>query len=269
MGLALVAVLVVLVGGPLAPAAHSESSGCPSQLESVPAGGRCVSWPAEVINRPSGAGCGKNGGGNVSLIQVPLSSGAIKEDEVGEYVALWNNDQENQNPPPRAPWLFTATSGPNGTGSGPYSEEQAWSTTTFTSGTFRYSVPKGDGVWGIGGGSECPAPSTVHAWVLLAQEEENEEDEETILDSHPKKTIKTTKKKVTVKFSFSSKRKGATFKCKLDGGAFERCKSPKSYKVGRGKHTFWVRTASSRAKKHTPAKFAFKVVKKTKKKKKR
>jgi Glycine rich protein len=84
----------------------------------------------------------------------------------------------------------------------------------------------------------------------------------TVLGSHPKKTIKTTKKKVKVKFSFSSNVAGATFKCKLDKGSFSVCTSPKSYKVKLGSHTFSVKAVTAGGTDPTPAKFSFKVKKK-------
>jgi hypothetical protein len=86
---------------------------------------------------------------------------------------------------------------------------------------------------------------------------------QTKLGSHPKKTIKTKKKKVKVKFTFSSSVPGSTFKCKLDKGQFASCKSPKTYKVKPGKHTFKVAASSGGAADTTPATFSFKV-KKTK-----
>lgn len=85
---------------------------------------------------------------------------------------------------------------------------------------------------------------------------------DTILGSHPKKTIKTKKKKVKVKFSFSSMPAGANFECKLDEGAFAPCTSPKTYKVKPGKHTFSVEATSAAGTDPTPATFAFKVKKK-------
>jgi hypothetical protein len=85
---------------------------------------------------------------------------------------------------------------------------------------------------------------------------------QTVLRSHPKKTIKTKKKKVSVKFSFSSSDSGTTFKCKLDKGAFAACKSPKTYKVKLGKHTFSVEAVSGGVADPSPATFTFKVKKK-------
>ncbi len=85
---------------------------------------------------------------------------------------------------------------------------------------------------------------------------------DTTLGSHPKKTVKTKKKKAKVKFSFSSDVAGATFQCKLDKGSFAPCTSPKSYKVKKGSHTFSVEAVAPGGTDATPATFNFKVKKK-------
>lgn len=84
----------------------------------------------------------------------------------------------------------------------------------------------------------------------------------TVLGFHPKKKITTKKKKVKVKFTFSSSVTGATFKCKLDKGAFASCKSPKTYKVKPGKHKFSVEAVSAGGTDSSPATFGFSVKKK-------
>ena len=86
---------------------------------------------------------------------------------------------------------------------------------------------------------------------------------DTTLGSHPKKTVKTSKSKAKVKFSFSSDVAGATFQCKLDKGAFAPCTSPKTYKVKPGRHTFSVEAVAPGGTDATPATFSFKVKKKT------
>jgi hypothetical protein len=85
----------------------------------------------------------------------------------------------------------------------------------------------------------------------------------TKLGSHPAKKIKTAKKRVKVKFGFSSPTAGVTFKCKLDKAAFAPCVSPKTYKVKPGKHKFSVEAASGGLTDPSPATFSFKVVKAT------
>lgn len=88
---------------------------------------------------------------------------------------------------------------------------------------------------------------------------------DTTIDSHPKETIKTTKKKATVRFSFSSTVVGAGFECKLDKGSFELCSSPKTYKAKLGKHKFSVQAVSAGGVDPSAATFTFKVKKKPKK----
>lgn len=85
---------------------------------------------------------------------------------------------------------------------------------------------------------------------------------DTTIGTHPKESIKTTKKKVKVKFSFSSTVAGASFECKLDKGSFEPCGSPKSYKVKLGKHKFSVQATSAAGTDPSAATFSFKVKKK-------
>jgi len=47
-------------------------------------------------------------------------------------------------------------------------------------------------------------------------------------------------------FSFSSNKGGSDFRCKLDGGGFSDCKSPKRYgSLGEGAHTFLVKASAS------------------------
>lgn len=84
----------------------------------------------------------------------------------------------------------------------------------------------------------------------------------TTLGIHPKKVVKTKKAKAKVKFGFSASVAGATFKCKLDKGAFAPCTSPKAYKVKPGKHKFSVVAETAGGADKTPATFSFKVVKK-------
>jgi hypothetical protein len=60
----------------------------------------------------------------------------------------------------------------------------------------------------------------------------------------PKVTItkgppsKTGRNKAT--FKFKSDKPDTKFKCKLDGGSYQRCSSPKKVRVGKGRHTFSV-----------------------------
>lgn len=86
---------------------------------------------------------------------------------------------------------------------------------------------------------------------------------QTSITKHPKAKITTKHSSVKVSFSFKSSEAHSAFKCKLDKGSFKSCGSPKSYKVKPGKHTFQVyATDKAGNRDRTPAKFAFKVIRK-------
>ncbi len=60
---------------------------------------------------------------------------------------------------------------------------------------------------------------------------------DTTIDSGPSGTVNT----ASASFGFSPNEAGVTFQCRLDGGAFEPCSSPKSYSgLPEGSHTFEV-----------------------------
>jgi hypothetical protein len=82
---------------------------------------------------------------------------------------------------------------------------------------------------------------------------------DTILGSHPKRTVRTGKRKVKVTFDFSSTLAGATFECKLDRGRFTPCTSPAGYRVKPGRHSFSVISVGAAGADPTPASFSFKV----------
>jgi hypothetical protein len=66
----------------------------------------------------------------------------------------------------------------------------------------------------------------------------------------------------TPTFRFSANRPGASFQCKLDGGAFRSCRSPfTTKKLSFGPHTLQVRALAQGAADPSPAKLSFKVVK--------
>jgi len=87
---------------------------------------------------------------------------------------------------------------------------------------------------------------------------------DTVLTKVPKKTVKTTKKKAKVSFTFTSTVAGSTFTCSIDGAAFTACTSGVTYKLKAGKHTFAVRATAAGVTDPTPATFAVKVKRKKK-----
>lgn len=86
---------------------------------------------------------------------------------------------------------------------------------------------------------------------------------EVSIDKGPKKTVKTKHRRIKVTFKFSSP-EDATFVCKLDKADYKSCDSPKSYTVGKGKHTFQVRGADANGNTSKPVKKTFTVKRKPK-----
>lgn len=86
----------------------------------------------------------------------------------------------------------------------------------------------------------------------------------------PKSKVKTSKKKATVKFAFSSPTAGASFECalvtikkgkkKAPKPKFKPCKSPKKLKLKPGKYRFNVRAVANGLTDPSPAQRAFRVV---------
>ena len=64
---------------------------------------------------------------------------------------------------------------------------------------------------------------------------------QTRITEHPHRVVTTSGRRLTAKFAFTSSRRGSAFACKLDGSAWDRCKSPRRYRVRRGTHTFKIR----------------------------
>jgi DNA-binding beta-propeller fold protein YncE len=82
----------------------------------------------------------------------------------------------------------------------------------------------------------------------------------------PKRKLKTTKRRVNVKFAFRSPEQGARFTCKLDRRAATACSSPISYRIGRGKHNFIVFATDSLGNRGRAAAVPVQVVKKKQRK---
>lgn len=96
---------------------------------------------------------------------------------------------------------------------------------------------------------------------------------ETRIKGGPKGKVTTKKKRVRVKFRFTSPSAGATFECRLvrvvkkkpkakasKAPKFKACKSPKTYRLGPGRYRFEVRAVLAGLVDKTPAKRSFRVV---------
>jgi sugar lactone lactonase YvrE len=94
---------------------------------------------------------------------------------------------------------------------------------------------------------------------------------DTTFGKGPKKVVKTTGAKATVKFTFSASVAGSTFQCRLtkvtpgkkakaSKAAFAGCRSPKVLRLAPGKYRFAVRAVAAGAIDGSPAEKAFRVV---------
>jgi hypothetical protein len=90
---------------------------------------------------------------------------------------------------------------------------------------------------------------------------------ETTITKHPKATVTTKAKRVTVRFSWRATDTRATFRCRLDGGSDTACDSGRAYTVRPGKHRFSVVATLNSVADPTPATFAFTVKHSTSKRK--
>ena len=84
----------------------------------------------------------------------------------------------------------------------------------------------------------------------------------TELRRHPAKLLRTAPgKRLTVSFRFAAGEPGATFECKLDHKPYRPCRSPRSFRVGLGRHSFKLFAIDAAGNRdRTPAVFAFRVI---------
>jgi ELWxxDGT repeat protein len=79
-----------------------------------------------------------------------------------------------------------------------------------------------------------PAPSS-------ARSSSDKKAPQTKITRHPKKSVRLKGASAKTLFAFAASERGAHFTCRLDKGKWASCRSPKTYKVKPGKHTFRVR----------------------------
>ncbi|MGN6202021.1 MAG: hypothetical protein ACTHNY_06410 [Solirubrobacterales bacterium] len=82
------------------------------------------------------------------------------------------------------------------------------------------------------------------------------------LTHHPRRKIRTAKKRVTVHFRFREIGADVGFLCKLGKRKFRPCKSPRAYRVGIGRHAFRVKANDPGGHDQTVTTFRFRVIRK-------
>jgi Ca2+-binding RTX toxin-like protein len=84
----------------------------------------------------------------------------------------------------------------------------------------------------------------------------------TELRRHPAKVLRAALgKRLSVSFSFAASERGATFRCKLDRRPYGSCRSPRSFRVGLGRHRFKLFAIDAAGNRDlTPAVFSFRIV---------
>lgn len=82
----------------------------------------------------------------------------------------------------------------------------------------------------------------------------------TLLRRHPAALLFTARPRRRVFFAFATSEAGAGFHCKLDGQPWHLCRSPRSYLVAPGRHTFRVFAVDAAGNRdRSPVKFSFRV----------
>jgi len=107
---------------------------------------------------------------------------------------------------------------------------------------------------------EAPLSQTTQPVVTKRPPPKDRTPPGTKLLHRPAKVVFTRAKWRKVAFAFSSTESGGSFRCKLDHGPFEACRSPRKYRLGLGPHTlrvFAIDSAGNRDR--TPALFSFRI----------
>ena len=84
----------------------------------------------------------------------------------------------------------------------------------------------------------------------------------TQITKRPKDSIKTSKRKIAVRYAFRANRPGAKFRCRFDDKRFAPCSSPAKFKASKGRHKFAVAAVVRGRTDRTPATDSFRVKRK-------
>ncbi len=83
----------------------------------------------------------------------------------------------------------------------------------------------------------------------------------TTITKAPKDRIRITTRRARVTFGFSSNESAAHFQCRMDASAWASCTSPRTFRVGKGSHTFKVRAIDAAGNRDaTPPSRTFRVI---------
>jgi hypothetical protein len=93
----------------------------------------------------------------------------------------------------------------------------------------------------VGGTLSMPSSSTAVSRILISYSYPD-----TQIDKRPDAVVRTTRKRATVKFAFSSPTGATQFECSVDAGAYAPCASPFSKRFAKGDHTFDVRAINAK-----------------------
>jgi uncharacterized delta-60 repeat protein len=96
-------------------------------------------------------------------------------------------------------------------------------------------------------------------WRLARYADTNGPEPQTMIAKHPKRRLRTARKRAKVRFSFVSSIPGSLFKCRLDRKPFRTCGSPTRFRVRPGKHLFTVYAISSWGRDRRASNFSFRV----------
>jgi hypothetical protein len=83
------------------------------------------------------------------------------------------------------------------------------------------------------------------------------------ITKHPKRRVRTVKRRELVTFRFRSNPRGSRFQCRIAGKSFKRCRSPRRYRLRPGRHRFSVRALADDGTRGRADSFAFRVVRVT------
>lgn len=109
------------------------------------------------------------------------------------------------------------------------------------------------------GAADDPAGETAAIMGFIAAQLRAAKVPRVKLRSHPRRVVRTDRRRAKVGFRFRARRPAVRYQCRLDSRKFRRCASPRRLRVGRGRHRFRVRALGSRGRRGPVTAFTFRV----------